>query len=192
MKCVKHIILFLVLFVVVLQQVNAQYIDTAIINQTKVYQVLGGLSSSTFTWLLDNNKLNSETDTIIIKWTNTGIHNLVVIENSLFGCDGNPYQFLVLVNESFEDFKLVIPNTFSPNNDGINDIFQAKTQLDIQVECTIFNRWGNIIHTSNNIHNLWNGQYKGKDVPFGTYYYVIEYWINGIKKTKAGFIYVTR
>jgi len=192
MKCIKHIILFLILFVVLMQQQHAQYIDTVTINQTQIYQVLNGSTGSTFTWFLDNNKLNSETDTIIIKWNTAGIHNITVIENSIFGCEGFPYQFLVLVNESFDDFVLEIPNAISPNNDGINDLFQANTKLDIQAECTIYNRWGNEIHKSNNIHNLWNGQYKGKDVPCGTYFYVLEYWINGTKRTKAGFVYVSR
>ncbi|MFM2358163.1 MAG: hypothetical protein RLY16_155 [Bacteroidota bacterium] len=70
----------------------------------------------------------------------------------------------------------VIPNTFTPNNDGINDTWIIQ-YLESYPKCRIqvFNRNGQLVHESNGYTPPgWDGNYKGKSVPFGTYYYVIE------------------
>jgi gliding motility-associated-like protein len=70
----------------------------------------------------------------------------------------------------------IIPNTFTPNGDGINDYWTIK-YLDSYPECMIrvFNRDGQAIYESLGYRGLgWDGKYKGKQLPFGTYYYVIE------------------
>ncbi|MEP6467524.1 MAG: gliding motility-associated C-terminal domain-containing protein, partial [Parafilimonas sp.] len=67
----------------------------------------------------------------------------------------------VCTNES-----VFLPNTFSPNNDGMNDYFFPRTGSDINiVSLTIFNRWGQTIFqkrnfSSNNAANGWDGKYK--------------------------------
>jgi gliding motility-associated-like protein len=68
----------------------------------------------------------------------------------------------------------VIPNTFTPNNDGINDTWEIK-YLNSYPNCTIeiFNRYGERIYFSNGYPVAWDGRYKGADVPVGTYYYII-------------------
>ena len=60
----------------------------------------------------------------------------------------------------------VIPNAFSPNRDGVNDIFMKG------VEMIIINRWGKELYKGT---EGWDGTYKGKDVPAGTYFYIIEF-----------------
>ena len=70
--------------------------------------------------------------------------------------------------------KILIPNAFSPNGDGLNDtceIFSAIGNIDIIVE--IYNRWGEIIFYSKGYSEPWNGTYKGSPVPEGTYAYVV-------------------
>ena len=70
--------------------------------------------------------------------------------------------------------KILIPNAFSPNGDGLNDtweIFSAIGNIDIIVE--IYNRWGEIIFYSKGYSEPWNGTYKGSPVPEGTYAYIV-------------------
>ncbi|MFD0764803.1 gliding motility-associated C-terminal domain-containing protein [Mucilaginibacter lutimaris] len=68
---------------------------------------------------------------------------------------------------------LVIPNTFTPNNDGINDTWVVKN-LDIQDNTLqIFNRNGKMVFNARNYANTWNGTYNGKQLPAGVYYYII-------------------
>jgi gliding motility-associated-like protein len=68
----------------------------------------------------------------------------------------------------------VIPNTFTPNNDGVNDSWNIKyldTYPDVIVE--VFNRYGERLYYSKGYTTPWDGRYKGTDLPIGTYYYII-------------------
>ncbi len=73
-----------------------------------------------------------------------------------------------------EEKSIFIPNTFTPNGDGINDTWNIK-YLDTYVNCSvdIFTRWGQKIFTSTGYGIPWDGKYNGKTLPTGTYYYVI-------------------
>jgi gliding motility-associated-like protein len=69
----------------------------------------------------------------------------------------------------------VIPNTFTPNGDGINDkwrIDYLNTYPDNRVQ--IFTRNGNLVFESRGYNTPWDGTLKGKPLPFDTYYYIIE------------------
>jgi gliding motility-associated-like protein len=67
-----------------------------------------------------------------------------------------------------------MPNAFSPNGDGLNDVFIPKT-MGHPTEYTmhIFNRWGENIYTSFNIEKGWDGTIKGKTADVATYHYFI-------------------
>ena len=70
--------------------------------------------------------------------------------------------------------KMHIPTAFSPNNDGHNDtfeIFNAKGQIETIM---IYNRWGQVIFSSEGYDKPWNGTYKNESVPAGTYPYRIK------------------
>lgn len=68
----------------------------------------------------------------------------------------------------------VIPNTFTPNNDGINDVWNI-LNLDSYPTVTveIFNRYGAQVYYSKGYSIPWDGRYKGAELPVGTYYYII-------------------
>lgn len=68
-----------------------------------------------------------------------------------------------------------IPNTFSPNNDGINDFWEIQFLEDYKENHTqVFTRAGQLVFESKGIYKPWNGTYKGKPLPIDTYYYIIE------------------
>ena len=70
-----------------------------------------------------------------------------------------------------------VPNAFTPNNDGKNDIFKPTYKGNMSLDkMTIFNRYGQVIFTSNNIKEGWDGTYKGVPQDIGTYYYFIEFY----------------
>ena len=71
--------------------------------------------------------------------------------------------------------KPVIPNAFSPNGDGINDIWTIR-YLDTYPGATVqvFDRYGQVIFVSTGYANAWNGTQKGKPVPSGVYYYIVD------------------
>ena len=68
-----------------------------------------------------------------------------------------------------------IPNTFTPNNDGINDTWIIDQLSDYpNVRVQVFNRYGQLVFESKGYTKPWDGTMNGKSLPFGTYYYVIE------------------
>lgn len=67
-----------------------------------------------------------------------------------------------------------IPNGFSPNADGKNDTWMIDfIQQFPDCEVEVYNRWGEQLFYSKGYPIPWNGQYKNKDLPVGTYYYII-------------------
>ncbi len=73
--------------------------------------------------------------------------------------------------------KLIIPSGFTPNNDGVNDTWEITNSYlypDMIVE--IYTRWGaKIFHARGyNADNYWDGTHNGKDLPMGTYYFIIQ------------------
>ncbi len=75
-----------------------------------------------------------------------------------------------------------VKNAFSPNGDGINDVWSIYDQYDCLKNVTlgVFNRYGNKVYDSKDYRNTWDGTYQGKPVPDGTYYSVINFTtING-------------
>lgn len=69
---------------------------------------------------------------------------------------------------------LRIPNAFTPNEDGVNDVWKVGYRSLLSFSCTIFDRYGNqIIHFTDPTQG-WDGKYKGKYVKPGVYFYVIE------------------
>ena len=71
--------------------------------------------------------------------------------------------------------ELVCPNVFTPGtSEGVNDVWKVSYRSIIDFHCWIFNRWGNKIIEFTDPSGGWDGTYKGKLVPAGVYYYVIE------------------
>ncbi|MCH2085371.1 MAG: gliding motility-associated C-terminal domain-containing protein, partial [Saprospiraceae bacterium] len=76
---------------------------------------------------------------------------------------------------------IYIPNAFSPNDDGFNDLFEiySKEENTKIVTLKIFDRWGGLVHEANNMsigdsRYAWNGALRGKKMPTGIYIYYVE------------------
>lgn len=103
--------------------------------------------------------------------------------NSAGDCEWFSEVYTVSVSES----KLLCPNAFSPNDDGVNDLWKVSYKSIVDFQCTIFNRWGVKIIELNDPSEGWDGKYNGKTVPSGVYYYVIKArGSDGIKYDLAG------
>jgi gliding motility-associated-like protein len=68
-----------------------------------------------------------------------------------------------------KDPNLFSPTAFTPNGDGLNDIFNVFGQYIQVFEMSIFNRWGEMMYNTTDIEQGWNGFYKGNLLPEGTY-----------------------
>ncbi|MDO9000736.1 MAG: gliding motility-associated C-terminal domain-containing protein [Bacteroidota bacterium] len=87
-----------------------------------------------------------------------------------------------------------IPNTFTPNGDGLNETLQVFGGSCVtKFTGSIFDRWGNEIFKWKNIGDTWDGSYGGKQVEIGVYNYLISYTLyNGKVFTKTGHVAIIR
>ncbi len=80
-----------------------------------------------------------------------------------------------------------LPQAFSPNGDGNNDVLRVKGYGFETITLKIFNRNGQLVYATTNSNDGWDGNYNGKKVNPGTYVWVLDYkLINGSKGTKSG------
>lgn len=88
---------------------------------------------------------------------------------------------------------IFIPRSFTPNGDGLNDIFRIPHAGMIQLkEFAVYNRWGlKIFTTSENSHG-WDGNYNNRQSPAGVYTYSITGSVNGKVRNMSGTIILLR
>lgn len=119
--------------------------------------------------------------------------------------DGNPEN-----NEASVEVNVSLPtpadvgfifNQFSPNGDGTNDVLKVnRTDRDTNQEVSIiyniqiFNRYGNLVYEATNKTDseIWDGSWKGKDAPGGTYFYTMSIDIGNGPESKKGWIQLIR
>jgi gliding motility-associated-like protein len=70
-----------------------------------------------------------------------------------------------------QEVKIFIPSAFSPNNDGLNDVFEVKGRFQNNFSLVILNRWGQVIFESRDPKQGWDGKMNGSEVPMGVYAY---------------------
>lgn len=77
-----------------------------------------------------------------------------------------------------------MPNVFTPNQDGSNDLFlPMKFEFIIENKIMIFNRWGRLLYESNDVLSGWNGTHDGRECSDGVYFWILFY--TGIKGEKG-------
>lgn len=114
-------------------------------------------------------------------FTTAGQHRIMLYATFTLGTDSVVYTddywsdrdpITISISES----KLEMPNAFSPNGDGINDVYKAKSgyQSIVDFHAYIYNRWGQQLFEWTNPDEGWDGTYKGKDVKQGTYFVLVK------------------
>jgi gliding motility-associated-like protein len=93
------------------------------------------------------------------------------VENA-FNCADDTTQVFSIVNQ---DLRIFSPNTFTPNDDGINDYFKPVISGYVNYTLTVYNRWGEVVYRGNEISQGWAGDMNGNGVicQNDLYYYTI-------------------
>ena len=123
-------------------------------------------------------RYDEETD---VTFNDAGTHLVVCYAMFIQGTDTVAYTdeywnetgpITVTISES----RLEMPNGFSPNGDGINDIYKAKKgwQSIVDFHAYIFNRWGQKLYEWTDPNGGWDGSFHGKDVKEGVYFCLVK------------------
>jgi gliding motility-associated-like protein len=104
-------------------------------------------------------------------YQDTGTFCATLKVTNIHGCVDSMTQCLVISPQ----FSLYIPNAFSPNADGVNDVFQPKGMFVYNFKMYIFDRWGMLIYYTDDMNKGWPGTVKGGDrlCQEDTYVYMI-------------------
>ena len=78
---------------------------------------------------------------------------------------------------------LLIPTAFSPNNDGLNDLFRPLNKNINKLVFQVYDRWGQKVYETDVIGDGWDGTYKGMKQDIGVYVWQAEYQLQGLSKT---------
>jgi gliding motility-associated-like protein len=97
-------------------------------------------------------------------YTEPGTYPVALVVKSEHGCMDTIVRPLVVG----EDYGLYVPNAFTPNGDGLNDVFQPKGFGVVKYELNIFDRWGGKVFSTSTFEEGWNGTKQSKnDVKYG-------------------------
>jgi gliding motility-associated-like protein len=99
-----------------------------------------------------------------------GVYVFTVV--SMLGCT---YTDTITVDPLDNDAYLFAPNAFTPDGDGLNDVFSIGGYGEKEVDLTIFNRWGQQIYQTTSLLRPWDGTFNGEPVKQDVYVYVLKY-----------------
>nr|WP_294942958.1 gliding motility-associated C-terminal domain-containing protein [uncultured Mucilaginibacter sp.] len=128
------------------------------------WQVNGKNAGSNSSMFSTTNLANGDVVTCIMTSTGKCVFNPIV--------ESNPFTAQVLPDG---ECNVVVPNTFTPNGDGINDYWQIPVLKNYpNSTISIFNRNGRLLYQSTGYSKPWDGTFQGSSSPAGTYYYTID------------------
>jgi gliding motility-associated-like protein len=89
--------------------------------------------------------------------------------------------------------QIYIPNSFTPNNDGLNDVLKVYSNVIRSLRFSVYNQWGEKVFESTNQALAWDGSHKGQPQPSGVYIYVCDILLtNGERVQRKGSVNLVR
>jgi gliding motility-associated-like protein len=96
----------------------------------------------------------------------------LVVSNFTLGCNDSTRHTLTVLDHCLID----VPTAFTPNNDGLNDFFRPHNALKADnYQFKVFNRWGQLVFSSNNWRDKWDGTIRGQKQAPGVYVWMLSY-----------------
>lgn len=92
------------------------------------------------------------------------------VRNVVTGCSDSLYYEFVII----DSIQILLPNAFTPNGDGINDVFRGVIRNFEAFEFLIYDRWGGLVFTGKSETFTWDGTQNGEALPAGVYPYVLK------------------
>ncbi|MBK5284457.1 MAG: gliding motility-associated C-terminal domain-containing protein, partial [Bacteroidia bacterium] len=129
-------------------------------------------STGTWNWNFGDNSGTSTLQNPTYTYSDTGTFTISLIIITPDGCIDSASSTILI--RDFE-YALWVPNTFTPNGDGVNDLFITQGIGVDKFEMTIYDRWGLQVFHTNNWGDAWNGRMNdsGEKCQMGVYVYTI-------------------
>lgn len=141
----------------------------------------------TYKWKYMGNEFSQNKDTQI-KFDEIGKYCFTLYAYNELGCEDSVTHCAEIVKNEI----IYIPNAFSPNGDFVNNVLYVRGEGFNLLSFNIYDRWGEQIFYTPDITKGWDGTYKGKPCDVGTYFYYVEYTVNGKFKTLKGDVSLIR
>ncbi len=142
----------------------------------------------TYSWDFGDNNTSTE-QSPSNKYNDVGIYLVKLLVTTINGCESGMEKEVII----HPNFIVYAPTAFTPNGDGLNDVFELKGVGINKFLLQIYSRWGELMFESKSLEDKWDGTYDGDLVPTGTYVYSI-YYTSMINReyTKQGSVTVVR
>lgn len=110
-----------------------------------------------------------------------------------FNCSKSANVTIFVTELSCNDTFVYIPNSFSPNGDGHNDVLFVRSAILEEFYFVVYNQWGQKIFETSDLNTGWNGMFQGRECPNGVYdYYFKGTCIEGVLYEKRGNVMLVR
>ncbi|NCP46397.1 MAG: T9SS type B sorting domain-containing protein, partial [Flavobacteriales bacterium] len=135
----------------------------------EVYFGNGSQGATSYFWDFGDGNTSTAFDPTYI-YNDEGIFQVMLIATN-----GICYDTAFINIETTPTSSFIIPNVFTPNGDGNNDVFTVLATNLKSIEGEIFNRWGQKMFAWDNINGYWDGRTLARsEAPDGTYFYIIK------------------
>jgi gliding motility-associated-like protein len=137
--------------------------------------------------------LNEGAFTATNLFTNLEAGDYTIVIRNEFGCE---VEIDTIVQSDNQNCNINIPNAFSPNGDGMNDVFNILTNPEFEgtISLKIFSRWGELVYTNDNLDLMdgWNGTKNGQAMPSDVYAYLFQITRNNDTEAFSGDVTLIR
>ena len=118
---------------------------------------------------------------------------LLEVQDTVTGCRGTGTSIIWVGNDLCDDPMIDVPNTFTPNGDGLNDVFYVRGFNIDEVQMVVYNRWGQKMFETRDVNKGWDGSFEGQRLPPDAYaYYLRVVCIEGGVYEKTGNVTIIR
>jgi len=127
------------------------------------------IGGNTYAWNLGDGTTSTDFDPSVT-YTTSDDYTATLLVTDVNGCVDNTSSVIIVEGTS----TLIIPNIFTPNGDGSNDVFNLSGTNITEIKGTIMNRWGQVVFNINTVEGGWDGRtMAGIECSEGVYYYLI-------------------
>ncbi len=148
-------------------------------------------NASNYDWNFNNGSTSTQNNPSTV-FADSGSYWVVLTASNSFGCSASDSLLITTVSIPTD---LIIPNIFTPNGDGTNDLFLVGNPFVNTISGQIFNRWGQLMYTNQAYTAYsWDGKKTAGDLaPDATYFYIFTVtFIDGVSKEYSGHLLLQR